>query len=190
MKTIDFKHSKTAGKYALALFQTAAEAGIEDKIYDELVFVSETINTNEDLKNVLITPLAANEDKKGIIEKLFKPRISKITLDFVYILIDSSRLDCLNEAAARYIKENNRKKNIITPVIISAVKLNEIQKQRIIQKLEERTKKTIYPDYEENPDIIGGLIIKIDNKTIDCSIKGKFDSIKRHLTGGNSYGGN
>ena len=80
--------------------------------------------------------------------------------------------------------------NIVKPQIISAVELNEEQKNRIINKLQTKLSKIIQPEYEIKPDIIGGLIIEIDDRTIDCSLKTKFDNMKKQLTKGNSYGNN
>ncbi|MCD7740132.1 MAG: F0F1 ATP synthase subunit delta, partial [Candidatus Gastranaerophilales bacterium] len=78
--------------------------------------------------------------------------------------------------------------NIVKPVVISAIELEESQKNKIIEKLEYKLTKKVIPQYQVNPDIIGGLIFKIDDKTIDCSIKTKFDNMKQQLTKGNRYG--
>ena len=50
--------------------------------------------------------------------------------------------------------------------------------------------KTVVPEYQVNSDIIGGLIIEIDDKTVDCSLKTKFENMKKQLTKGNRYGSN
>ncbi len=190
MKTVDIKHIKAAKKYSEALFQTAFEAGKNEKVYDDIVFINETIETNEQLKNALLNPVVLNKDKKDIFQKLFGIHIDKITLDFIYLLIENGRLNCLNEIVNRYNQTNNKKNNIITPLIISAVELTEEQKQRINLKLEDKTGSRVLSEYLTEPDIIGGIIIKIDDKTIDCSIKTKFDNMKKQLTKGTNYGNN
>ena len=50
--------------------------------------------------------------------------------------------------------------------------------------------KTILPEYQINPEIIGGLVIELEDKTIDCSLKTKFENMKKQLTKGNRYGSN
>ena len=190
MKTADIKNLQAAELYARALFQSAVNDGIEDKVYDDIVFISETINSNEDLKNVLMSPVIKTDDKKEITEKIFKLHVNKISLDFILLLLDAGRIGCLNEAVNSFQRENNKKNNIIMPLIISAVPLDEGQKQRITAKLEEKTNKKIIPEYSVNADIIGGIIVEIDDKTIDCSISAKFENMKKHLTKENSYGRN
>ena len=50
--------------------------------------------------------------------------------------------------------------------------------------------KTVQPEYIKDEKIIGGLIIEIGDKTIDCSLRTKFETMKKQLTKGNSYGNN
>ena len=182
MKIADVKHIKAAKKYSNALFQSALEAGKAEKVYNDIVFVLETIETNVQLKNALTNPIVTVTDKKDIAQKLFGIHVEKITLDFICLLLENGRLDCLNEVVNRYNQTNNRENNIITPVIISAVELNDEQKRRINQKLEIKTNKKVVPEYSIEPDIIGGIIVEIDDKTIDCSLKTKFDNMKKQLT--------
>ena len=190
MKTIDIKHIKAARKYSKALFQTAKETGLNEKVYSDLVFISETINTNEQLKNALMNPIVTLNDKKDIFERIFKIHIEKVTLDFILLLLENNRLDCLDEVINCFNQSNNIENNIITPTIISAVELNDEQKNRIISKIEEKTGKKVIPEYTVKKDIIGGIIIEIDDKTIDLSINTKFDNMKKQLTKGNNYGNN
>ncbi len=190
MITGDIKHIKTARKYSNALLETAIEAEKADKVYDDLLFVSETIKTNPGLSNALLNPIVLISDKKDIAEKIFSVHIEKITLDFIFLLIDKNRLNILNEVVNQYSKSFNELNNIANPVIISAIELEENQKSRITEKLENKLAKRIIPQYIINPDIIGGLIFEIGDKTIDCSIKTKFDNMKRQLTKGNRYGNN
>ena len=48
--------------------------------------------------------------------------------------------------------------------------------------------KKVIPEYKIDENIIGGLLIELDDKTIDCSLKTKFDNMKKQLTKGNRYG--
>ncbi len=190
MKVVDIKNIKIARKYSNALLDSAMESGLADKVYNDLLFVNETINSNYDLKNALLNPIVSLEDKKEITKNIFGIHVEKITLDFIFVLTDNGRLNILNEAVNQYIIEYNKLNNIVKPVVISAIELNEVQKGRIVEKLENKLTKKVLPEYQINPDIIGGLIIEIGDRTIDSSLKTKFDNMKKQLTKGNSYGNN
>ncbi len=190
MKIGDIKNIKIARKYSNALIETAIEDNKTSKVYEDLVFISETIKSNEMLKNALLNPVVTMNDKKEIAERLFSVHVEKVTMDFVLLLIDNNRLDILNEVINQYSASYNKYNNIEKPVVISAVELNDEQKNRIIQKLEYKLSKKVEPEYTIKPDIIGGLVIEIGDKTIDCSLKTKFDTMKKQLTKGNRYGNN
>ncbi len=190
MKIGDIKNKKIARKYSNALLEMAIDKNIVSKVYDDLTFVCETLNSNKQLEVVFYNPVISVNDKKDIIEKLFSVHIDKITLDFLSLLIEANRTDALNEVLNQYSTSCNEYNNVVKPLIISAIELNENQKNRIIEKLQNKMTKTIQPEYQINPDIIGGLVIEINDMTIDCSLKTKFDNMKKQLTKGNRYGNN
>ena len=82
----------------------------------------------------------------------------------------------------------NKEKNIVKPVITSAVELDNNQKSVLLSKLESKLNKKVEPEYVISSDIIGGLVIEIEDKTIDCSLKAKFDNMQKQLTKGTRYG--
>ena len=190
MKIGDVKNITAAKKYSNAIIATALEANNAEKIYQDLVFVSETIYSNKDLELFLYNPVVTYNDKKDTITRLFSPHIDTITLDFILLLLEKNRLDILKEIINQYIRSLNEHKNIVTPVVISAVELNDNQKTMIINKLQTKLSKQIVPEYEVSQDIIGGLVIELDDRTIDCSLKTKFENMKKQLTKGNNYGNN
>lgn len=182
------KNIKTAKRYSNALLKSAIEANSLEKIYNDIIFVDETIRVNSQLKNFIENPVIKNADKKDVLNKLFSMHIDKITLDFLFVLLDSGRIDILNEVLNQFAFRYNEENNIIKPEIISAVELTDEQKLRITEKLEKKFDKKIIPEYTINSDIIGGLIVEIGDKTIDCSLKTKFYNMKQQLTKGNKYG--
>ena len=185
MKTGDLKNIKIARKYADALYKSAQDENLCEKIYNETLFIYETLKSNNNLNEFLQSPLIKNDDKKDVINKLFTPHTDKLLVNFLNILIDEGRFNALNEIINKYSEIYYKEKNIIKPVIISAVELDDNQKQAVLNKLETKLKKHIEPEYIINNDIIGGLIIEIDDKTIDCSIKTKFDNMRKELAKGN-----
>ena len=190
MKIGDVKNIKIAKKYSTALINTAVEENKTDKIYQDLFFVDETIKTNSQLSEFLYNPVIKLEDKCDAVRKLFSPHIDKISIDFILMLLENRRLNVLEEIVNQYAIAYNKHMNILKPQIITAIELNEEQKNKIINKLEAKLNKKIVPEYQVIPDIIGGLIVEIEDKTIDCSIKTKFEVMKKQLTKGNSYGNN
>ena len=154
------------------------------------MLVDDLKNKVKELKEFLNSPLIKIEDKKDVISRLFSIHVEKITLDFIYLLLDNTRIAVLDEILNQFSSSYNRKNNVVTPNIISAVELDDNQKQKIINNLENKLLKKIKPQYIINKEIIGGLILEIEDKTIDCSLKTKFENMKKQLTKGSRYGSN
>lgn len=190
MKIGDVKNIKAAKKYSNAIIMSAIEENNAEKVYQDLVFIAETISSNRELELFLYNPVVTLADKKDTVIRLFSPHTEKITLDFILLLLENNRLNILNEVINQYLVSLNQHKNIAVPVIISAIELNEEQKARIINKLQAKLSKQIQPEYKVSKSIIGGLVIELDDTTIDCSLKTKFENMKKQLTKGNNYGNN
>ena len=190
MKIGDIKNIKVARKYSNALIISANEAGLSSNVYNDLLFILETIQTNKNLSDALQNPVVSLSDKKDILEKLFSVHVEKITLDFILLLLENNRFDALNEIVNQYSISYNEQNNIVKPRVISAIDLDESQKNRIIEKLQHKLSKVVEPEYITDENIIGGLVIEIGDKTIDFSLKTKFDTMKKQLTKGNRYGNN
>lgn len=190
MKITDVKNGLIAKKYATALYEEAEEKHIVEKVYNDLIFIVETFNSNSELKEFSISPIINKSDKQDVLGKLFSPHCEITSVDFIKMLVDCGRMSIINEILNQFVIIFDKKNNIAKPIITSAVELDDNQKETILGKLSSKLSKTIKPEYVVNPDIIGGLIIDIEDKTIDFSLKSKFDNMKKTLTKGNRYGNN
>lgn len=188
MKIGDIKQIKAARRYSNAIFKSAVDADLLEKVYQDLIFVQETISINSSLKEFLKNPIVSKEDKKDIINKLFSAHVEILTLDFLFVLTDSGRIDILSEVLNQFSIKYNEINNIIKPNIISAVELDSNQKMQVISKLEQKLSKKVIPEYIIDEGIIGGLVIEINDNTFDCSLRSKFYRIKQELIKGNRYG--
>ena len=148
------------------------------------------MNEDQNLSQFLFSPVIKKDDKKEVINKLFAAHICKVTGDFLNLLADSDRIDIVSDILNQFSVFYNASRNIVKPLIKSAVELNSEQKNAIEYKLQTKLNKKIEPEYVTDSSIIGGLVIEIEDKTIDCSLKNKFENMQKHLIKGNTYGNN
>lgn len=184
MRTIDVKNINIAKKYATALFEIT-EGNKAEVVMQNLIFIDETLRTNEQLFSFFNNPIITRDDKKDVAQKIFAIHIEKDVLDLLFVLIDNARIDAFNEIVNQYSSQFNIKENIVEPNIISAVELTEEQKQKVIAKLQNKLNKQIIPNYIIDENIIAGMIIEIDDKVIDFSLKEKFEQVQKQLVKGN-----
>lgn len=172
--------SQTAKTYAQALIQ-AAQSGSNtyDSIIKDLQTINSIINSNTDLKNVLLSPAVTLEQKKLIIQDIFNSVISNELVNFLKLLAEKSRFSEFEQIIQAFYSEIDEINGVKSVKIVSAIELNEDYKNLIITKLSAKLKKNIHADWQINSDIIAGLVIYVDDHVIDTSIKNKLDSLSK-----------
>ncbi len=173
------KNLKPAKRYAEALMELSCDTLSYDKIYEDLNFVLNTISQNQDLADFLNSPPVSKADKKDVLAKIFKGKIEEPVLSFLFLLNENSRLGILRDIFSAFKNFVDEEKNIINADIISAVELNEVQKQNLVSKLQNKTGKAINPEYKLDNTIMGGFIIKINDTVIDLSLKNRIENLKK-----------
>lgn len=181
MANIDVKNIKTARRYAQALLDSAKEYNQVEKVYQDLKMIENTFNESGDLFDFLRNPVISFQDKSDVLEQVFESELNKETYNFLLILAENNRFDLFESVCCQYLKAMDELNNILKVKVVSAVNLKEDHKRKLIEKLEYKTSKTIVPEYIINPEIIGGLIIELEDRTIDSSIQSKLNNLKKQL---------
>ena len=184
MEKVDLKQIKTAKSYTNALWETAKEQNCAEKVLSELEYIADVINKNPELKEFFINPVITRDDKKEVLLKVFDGIITPLTKDYLLLLCDNGRLDLIGTVLSQYSQRLDKELNIEKPCVISAVELTEEYKQKIVQKLEAKLSAKVIPQYEIDPEIIGGLVIEARDKTLDFSLRTKFKNMTKELTKG------
>ena len=170
-------------RYASALF----EAGIDlDKIKEfnqELDFLKGVFEGEEKLLQILHHPKITEVEKVSLIDNLFKDRISQELINFLYILIDKRREGHILEIIDHYRILFNKHENIINVTAITAIPMEEKAKTKLMEVLKNKLKKKIELTNEIDHNIIGGVLLKVEDKLVDGTIKGQLESMGRAIMG-------
>lgn len=174
--------SQTAKTYADALIETNQS---NDDILKDLETVSKIIESSNDLKTVLNTPAVPVEPKIEIIDDIFKLQVNQNILNFLKILAEKKRFNEFEEILQAFKNKFDEIQGIKRITVISAIELSDEYKMRITDKLKEKLQKNIYADWQVDSEIIGGLIIRIDDNVINTSIKNKLENLSKNIIKGN-----
>ena len=175
--------SALARRYAGALFETARDANLIDQVESDLGLLTYTLESTPRLKEALTHPLIPAKRKKDIVADLLRDRVQDVTLHFVCLLIDKRRSEVLEDVEQEYVRLANEYQNVQPVMVTSAIPLTPEEAAALRKKLEESTGKTIEPQFSEDPDIIGGLVIQIGDTVIDGSVRGYLQSLRERLLG-------
>ncbi|TCK87903.1 F-type H+-transporting ATPase subunit delta [Natranaerovirga hydrolytica] len=167
--------------YSNAIFQLAKEEDALDAIEEEAQVVLKILNENEEFLTLLNHPKISKEDKISILEKTFSEKISANFLGLLVIVVKKDRYSYIVEIIRELLNAIKEEKGIVAAHISSAKNLSDAQKEKVEQRLKELTQKSIEPVYVVESSLIGGLKIRIGDRIVDNSIKGKIDLMAKEL---------
>lgn len=169
---------KISKEYAEALFMLAGEENKESQYDEELTLICDVLCENPQYYDFLTAPQISYEEKENAIKEAFGDSISENILSFLMLLLRRGRIRLLQSCAQEYKKLLDFSKNVSKAVVKSAVELTDSEKQLLLEKLEKMSGRTVLIDYVKDESLIGGLLISIDGKVIDGSIKTRLEDVK------------
>lgn len=180
MKNIQI--SLTAKNYADALVKLGQDNVISyDDILNNLEIILEICSKSKDLTDVLENPAISDETKFSIIDEVFTKSVNEKIRDFLKILIEKKRFKELEGIVAAYQEELDKINNLQRVEVISAIELDDNSKQKIIDKLQNRLQKNVIAQWQTDEEIIGGLVVKINDDVIDSSLKNKLENLSKNI---------
>lgn len=172
--------SETAKIYAKGLIQTAQDGAITyDTILEQLNIIIDTINNSKDLEAVLNSPTISFEQKILIIDDIFAKDLNFQIINFLKLLAEKNRFNELKQIVLAFQLELDVINGIKRAVITSAINLSDENKDKIINKLTHKLGKNVIAEWVVNEDIVGGLLIQIDDNIIDTSVKNKLEKLSK-----------
>lgn len=172
-------------RYAKALVQLGAEEGAVDKFNDELARFNALLKANSEVIAIFSNPAYGIQAKKEILSGLIgKMALSGTVTNFLHLLLDKGRLDCLPQIAESFGIFADGLSGVIRPTLIAGLPLEESQVEGIKAALAKTTGKKVVLKVEVDPSLIGGVVTKIGDKVFDGSVRTQLDRIEDILQKG------
>lgn len=171
-----------AKRYAKALFELANEKNILEEVEKDLKFIVEITKNTEGFVAFLQHPQISADKKKELINSTFGESILALSKNFLYQLIENRRFEFIAEILREFTVWSNQVKGIVDITAITAVSLEEADKEKLAALFNRKLSKQIRLNNFVDTKIIGGLIIKIGDRIYDGSINTQLQSMKKNLT--------
>lgn len=172
-------NSLAGDRYAKSLIGLAKEENQLDAIYNDMLLIGSTIKDSRDLSILLNSPVVKTDKKYNILTAIFGTKITELTTKFLKLITNKKREALLEAISFSFVKIYKKEKNIVVAEVTSAVKLDDAQKQNIINLL--KTDATVEVVEKIDPSIIGGFIVRVDDKQIDASIVREISDLRQVL---------
>lgn len=170
--------NETSKEYSTALFTLAVEEGLEKTVSDDLKSISRLLRETPEYLDFLSSPNISVQERINAIDEAFSGNIHEYVVSFLKILCKKGAARHFHKCVAEYEELYHASKGISTAKVISAVPLKKDEKEKLKKKLESFCGHSVIPEYSCNKAILGGMIIHIDGRVLDGSLRRRLHDIK------------
>ena len=173
--------SRIASRYSKSLLDLASTGGKVEEVKNDMDSVANICAESKDLINLLNNPIITADNKKAVLSKVFSSA-DTVSKDFISFLVDKKRENELPLVASYYLQAYNEANGIANATVVSATALSEETLAKLKKYVEQLVNKSdIQLSNEVDPSIIGGIIIKHEDKLLDNSVSRELREIRKQL---------
>jgi F-type H+-transporting ATPase subunit delta len=181
----DNLHSPVAITYAQALLELATEMadtpGEAQMVGDELAELRIVIQDEPLAGALLADPAISMEERSRLIERVFANRVSPLLLKFLHVLNEKGRLGFLGSIAGAYKELLDTQQGKVEVDVTVAQRLSPEQMEDVRHRVATAIKRDAVLHQYVDPTIIGGLILRIQDRLIDGSVRSQLDAMRQRL---------
>lgn len=168
-------------RYALSLYELAKDEGRAGPMFEQLCEVVQIFRDNPDFMKVLTTPSIPFAEKQKVIKEVFEGRIDAYLLNFLLLITEKGRVSLLYEMEDAYKDMYYLDEGICEVTAVTAAPMDEALAEKLRVKMESVTGKKVKLRTKVDPELLGGIVVKVDNKQIDTSIKTRLEELGRTM---------
>ncbi len=170
----------SARRYAQAVFQIAADSGELERWLDDLIQLADSI-TNEEFRQTLAAPRIPFSQKERIVRQSFGDSISPLALNLMLLLASRNLVHLLPGITDVFQDMLDAHRGIERAEIVSAVTLTDSQRRHVGDMLAQLSGKDVRLTSRIDPEILGGMVIRIGDQVLDGSARSRLQNMHREL---------
>ena len=169
-----------AAVYARSLFEVASEHDKLDAIREQLGQFADALQETRELQVFFFSPYFSTIEKKDGLDRAVSDA-DPILVNFLKLLIENHRMPVIFRVR-REVDELWRKENKLLPVTVtSAVELDQATVSQIGDRIAEQTGRKVELSAIVEPDILGGLVVRVGNSILDASIRNRLEQLRKQV---------
>jgi F-type H+-transporting ATPase subunit delta len=171
---------EVAEVYARALFQVATERDQLDQIRDELGQFADALHDDRQLAVFFFSPYFSTEEKKSGLERAVLGA-EPAFMNFLEALIERHRMPVIFRIRSRFDEMWEDERRLLPVEVTSAVALDEETVRSIGDRVGEQTGRTVELSSRVDPDILGGIVLRVGNFVLDASIRNRLNQLRKQV---------
>ena len=166
--------------YSRALFDVAKEKDTLDEIHDELGQFVEELDENRDLQVFFFSPYFSSQEKKDGIGKMISGADENF-VRFLELLAERHRMPAVFRIKRDFDALYAEERKLLPVTITSAIELDKSLVKEIRKKIEEQTDRKVDLTTKVDPNVLGGLVLRVGNIVMDGSIRARLERLRKQV---------
>jgi F-type H+-transporting ATPase subunit delta len=178
----DVGGQRVAYTYAEALLNAAQKQNKARETLDEFdSLVSTVFAAKPELERFLSSMAVGRDAKEAVLRATFRGRASDLFTNFLLVVNEHDRLELLRSILAAYREEYERRTARLRVLVRSAVPLPDDQRDRLVTELRETFRREPVLEATIDPDLLGGLVVRVEDYLFDGSVRTRIDNLRQQL---------
>src|SRR3954452_713878 len=169
-----------AAVYARSLFEVAKEQDKLDTLRDELGEFADALHESRDLQVFLFSPYFSTQEKTEGLDKAVSGA-DETLLNFLKLLLEKHRMPVLFRIRADFDELWEEENKLLPVQVTSAIELPENTVKQIGDKIADQTGRKVDLSAKVEPDILGGIVVRVGNSVLDASIRNRLENLRKQV---------
>ena len=166
--------------YSRSLFEAALDADRLDVVREQLGEFTDALDANRELQVFFFSPYFSTQEKKDGLQRLIDGA-DPLFLNFLELLVENHRMPVIFRVRRGYDRLWESHNRLLPVEVTSAVALDEQTVRGIGDRIAEQTGRRIELSSIVEPDILGGIVVRVGNQVLDASIRTRLDSLRKQV---------
>ena len=172
-----------ADVYGRSLFDVASEHGKTDLLREQLGQFADALQDNRDLAIFFFSPYFSTPEKKDGLKRAVEG--ADVTLvNFLELLIEKHRMPAIFRIRRVFDRLWEQTHHVLPVQIATAIALDEGVARKLGDRIAETTGQKVQLTASVDPDILGGIVLRVGNSILDASIRNRLDNLRKHVARG------
>ena len=169
--------------YARSLFEVALDQDKIDEIREQLGEFADGIEKDRSLTTFFFSPYFSTEEKKEGLHKAVGGA-DEIFMNFLELLLEKHRMPVIHRIRRDFDVLWREERKLLPVHLTSAVELDDEVIRSLGDRISEKTGRKIELTSKVEPDILGGIVLRVGNSILDASIRNRLEQLRRQVARG------
>ncbi len=169
--------------YARALFEVAKEHDLLDDVREQLGQFADALHDERQLAIFFFSPYFSTEEKKDGLGRGVTGA-EPIFMNFLETLVERHRMPVIFRIRSRYEAMWDEENRLLPVEVTSAIELDRQVAESIGKRVGEQTRNKVELTTKVDPDILGGIVLRVGNFVLDASIRNRLEQLRKQVARG------